>query len=551
MGRLFFYVLLIATLFVSFSLAKRSRITSEEKEELAAIAEEERVTAEAVAKGALRVGSANVLVPDASSEHPLIISNPEDQPLCKPNITLTPSHQVNVMEGYEFMVLANEIKNPRKIIFDQANHLLVMSPGEGLYSVRMDECGNSDIKLILESDEMDQPIGHGVAIFDRHIFVSTANSVYKFPYSDGQHSPIQNGVKVITNIHPDDPDAATDVAVDPFGHVFIPRIVTDLNAKVTAKDAMIKKFNLRLIPEQGFDYEKDGEIQALGANTQGSMGFDAQARLWGINGVTSNSIVREDLSSEANLAVSGIAEEMNLYEFPKMNYGYPYCMTEFDMLGVSTLGKGLGTQWGHPTFMNDTFNLDEYCQDETSNRPPSVPLPSNSYASSVHFYMGTFCSVGDLTTQGSSVGLPCNWTDTPIIANHGIDGISGGHNVVRIHFDDVGHKPRWDLEPDIILQEATPCKGAGCISPFGLAVDQFGRLFISSDETNEVFVVSRIYNQNAVQILTDRANADDGDDEEDEKKPEKSGDKDDEELGDKEDEKYDKDDEKSDDKDEE
>lgn len=300
MSKLFFYVLLIATLFVSFSLAKRSKVANVQQEELEAIAEDERVTAEAVAKGALRVGSANVLVPDASSEHPLIISNPDDQPLCKPNITLTPSRQVKVMAGYEFMVLANKINNPRKIIFDQANHLLVMSPGEGLYSVRMDECGNSDIKLILESDELDQPIGHGVAIFDRHIFVSTANSVYKFPYSDGQHSLIQNGVRILTNIHPNDPNAATDVAIDPFGHVFIPRTVSELHDKINPSDAMIKKFNLRLIPENGFDYESDGEPHAYGTNTQGSMGFDAQARLWGINGVTSKDIKREDLSSEAS-----------------------------------------------------------------------------------------------------------------------------------------------------------------------------------------------------------------------------------------------------------
>lgn len=197
---------------------------------------------------------------------------------------------------------------------------------------------------------------------------------------------------------------------------------------------------------------------------------------------------------------------MNLYQFPKMNYGYPYCMTEFDLSKVSTVGRGLGSQWGHPTFMNASFPLDEYCQSEENNRPPSVPLPSDSLASSVFFYMGTFCSVGDLTTQGSSVGLPCNWTDTPIIANHGLPGNSGGHNVVRLHFDDVGHKPRWDKEPEVILKEAEACTGSGCLSPFGLAGDKFGRLYISSDETNEIFMVSRIYNQQAVQVLTDRAN---------------------------------------------
>lgn len=287
------HVLWLAIVLISVCYA----ITKEEQEELNIVKEEARLTADAAAKGALRVGSTNFLIPDASAEHPMIISNPEDQPLCKPKVSLSSSRQVQVMEGYEYMVLANEIRNPRKLLFDQADHLLVMSPGEGLYSVRMDECSNTDIKLILKSDELDQPIGHGVAVFGGHIFVSTANSVYKFPYSDGQHSPVKNAVKVITNIHPNDPNAATDIAVDPFGHIFIPRTVTELHDKIEPAHAIIKKFNLRLIPEQGFDYEKDGEVQAVGANNQGAMGFDAQARLWGINGMTSSEIHRQDISS--------------------------------------------------------------------------------------------------------------------------------------------------------------------------------------------------------------------------------------------------------------
>jgi hypothetical protein len=201
-----------------------------------------------------------------------------------------------------------------------------------------------------------------------------------------------------------------------------------------------------------------------------------------------------------------------------MNYGFPYCMTEFDFKEVSASSKGLGAQWAHPTFMNESFALDEYCQQEENNRRPAVPLAPNSFATSVFFYMGTFCSVGDLTTQGSSVGLPCNWTDTPILANHGMTGQAGGHNVVHLHFDDVGHKPRWDKQPDVIVEEAEPCSGSGCFSPYGLATDSFGRLFISSDETNEVFILSRIYNQNAVKMLTEKDNAANGDSNENEEK---------------------------------
>lgn len=241
-----------------------------------------------------------------------------------------------------------------------------------------------------------------------------------------------------------------------------------------------------------------------------------------------------------DLSSDGLAEELNLYQFPETNYGFPYCMTEYDLKDISAASKGLGAQWAHPAFMNDSVSLDsldEYCQVESNNARPSVPLKSNAFATSVHFYMGEFCSVGDLITQGTSVGLPCNWTDTPILANHGIAEDSTGHNVVRLHFDDLGHKPRWDKEPEVILEETEPCRDAGCITPFGLTVDSFGRLFVSSDTTNEVFIVSRTYNQEAVKLLTDRANADDDEGEsgstpDDEEKSESSkSDDDDEESG--------------------
>ncbi|CEP09183.1 hypothetical protein [Parasitella parasitica] len=527
MSRLCFYLLVVAALFITLAYAKKHKDPeSVLSEEDIAAAEEERITADALKIGALRVGSDNILVPDASAEHPLIISNPEDQPLCKPDVAIQPSRSIKTMEGYEVLVLTNAISNPRKMMIDPANHVLVISPENGVYSIRMDKCGNSNVQLIVSNAQMDQPVAQGVALFDHHLFVSTANSVYKFPYSDGQHSPVENGVKVLTNINPENAGAMPDVAIDPFGHAFVPRSVADIHNKLDPSKAIIKKFNLKLIPENGFDYEVDGEVQAYGTNTHGSLGFDTQARLWGINGIPASEIKRSDISADhgkiadeyytsllmlrySDLSSAGLAEELNLYEFPKTNYGFPYCMTEFDLKDISAASKGLGAQWAHPTFMNDSVSLDDYCQVEANNVRPSVPLKPNSIATSVHFYMGEFCSVGDSSTLGSSVGLPCNWTDTPILANHGVAGQSGGHSVVRLHFDDLGHKPRWDKDPEVILEEAEPCSDNGCISPYGLAVDKFGRLFVSSDTTNEVFIVSRTYNQEAVKLLTDRANAED------------------------------------------
>ncbi|KAI8884728.1 hypothetical protein K501DRAFT_271386 [Backusella circina FSU 941] len=65
------------------------------------------------------------------------------------------------------------------------------------------------------------------------------------------------------------------------------------------------------------------------------------------------------------------------------------------------------------------------------------------------------------------------------------------------------HKPLWDKEPDIILAEAQSCAGPGCLSPTGLNFDTFGRLYISSDETNEIFIILCIYDQAVTVRMTE------------------------------------------------
>ncbi|KAI8980551.1 hypothetical protein BDB01DRAFT_843847 [Pilobolus umbonatus] len=434
----------------------------------------------------MRVGAAQLLVPDASAENPLIISIKEDQPLCSPDTILTPSSELTVMPGYALSVIVNTIQNPKRMIVDRANHILVVS-SDGLYSVRMDKCGNTQTQLILGNDMSI----HGLALYDHQLYLTTADSVYKYPYSDGQHSPLENGEIVIRNINS---EQAPDIVISPFGHVYIPQTVKTVDDKVTPSDAIIKKFNLRLMFDSGFDFNEDGELYALGTNTRGSLGFDAQMKLWGIS--------RFDETSSMDWN-QGLAEELNVYDTANKNYGFPYCNTQ----GVQSEGY---RQSAHPSFTKDS--TDEYCRNSANNQPPAVPLPSNSIASALHFFMGTFCSMGDSETLGTSVGLPCNWTNTPLIANRGMDGMSVGHNVVRIPFDDLGHKPRLDKEVEVLIQHAEPCD-TGCITPHSLAVDTYGRLLITSDQTNEIFLFSRIYEQQAAQMLTDKYNVEVGEDE--------------------------------------
>ncbi|ORZ16938.1 hypothetical protein BCR42DRAFT_326793 [Absidia repens] len=472
--------------------------------------------------GAIRMGSTNLLVPDSASDHPMILSHEESMPLCNPDIHLEPTNAVRVLDGYDSIIIANHIKEPRKLLVDRVNHILVMSGTNAIYSLRMDKCGNVNTELILDMNNesqlpggakaVGQKLAHGMALDTKYLYVATVNNVYRFPYSDGQHSPLSHGRLVVKNIG-GDPDATSDampdVAIDPFGNAFIPRssagvhIASNTIASMNQDDAIIKKFNFRSIPKGGYDYQKDGSIHAYGTNSRGSMAFDAQARLWGAEHAF-DSIHREDLGGD--MSSSGSAEEINLYEASGVNYGFPYCFTEFDLKGHSMKSAGLGAQWAHPMFMNESVNMDDHCQKAENNQSPAIPLEPGLKSAGLFFYMGTGCSVGDLETLGTSVGLPCNWTDTPIVAYHGSNGRPEGHSVAHLPFDDLGHKPRWDKQAEIILQQIEPCNSSSCFSPVGLAVDEFGRLLISSENSNEIFMVRRIFNANSARVLTDRAN---------------------------------------------
>ncbi|KAI8382325.1 hypothetical protein BD560DRAFT_452916 [Blakeslea trispora] len=442
------------------------------------------------------------MIPDASSEKPMIIDNEKDQPLCKPKELLEPKQNLNVLKGYEFLVLTDEIPKPRKIVIDKANHLLVISHNNGIYSVRMDECGNTDIKKILNNDAVDLPIGNGLALSHGYLYVSTTRSVYQFPYSDGQHSSLLEGRQIVKNIHNIEDADSPDIAIDPFGQAYIPRSVNQLSNQMSELDAVIKKFDFKSIPQDGYDYMDHGELFAKGTNTYGVMGFDTQAQLWGLNGIPSSHVMLDGVNSTFNINANGIAEELNLYANSGTHYGFPKCMTEFNLETESKKPSALGKQWGHPGFMTEDQSLDEYCQVLDQNTPPSWPLEPNMVASSVHFFMGTFCSIGDETTLGTSVGLPCNWTNTPVVANHGNPSQPEGHSVIRLPYDDLGHKARWEKKPEVILWQKEACEEAVCFSPYGLAIDKFGRLFVSSDTTEEIIMVNRIYSKKAIHTIT-------------------------------------------------
>ncbi|ORX50178.1 hypothetical protein DM01DRAFT_1384899 [Hesseltinella vesiculosa] len=523
--------------------AEEKREKEEQRLEAAQLKEDQKV-------GGIRIGSTNMLVPDSAADLPMVLSHKEDQPLCKPDMYLEPAQALQLLEGFDAVVLSNSIEKPGKMIMDRVNHLLIMSGDESVYSMRMDRCGNVETKVILstssdqlhaasmsvkkkggdeEMDDEDQEerplykLGHGLALDRDFLYISTNNRVFQFPYSDGQHSRLENGRVVLDNINPENDEARPDIAIDPFGQAYVPRsgdmptVASDTNSELDSileqEDALIKKFNFRSIPKEGFDYDTDGSVHAYGANTHGFMAFDTQARLWGMD-------QSFDVVQSADFAGEPIqsADELNLYEIPLARYGFPNCYTGLDMddyytqsslrSGKGDLGSGVNRQKGHPSYKVADQDMNEYCKKADNNQLPSITLNPGLETAGLLFYKGVGCSMGNPSTMGTSVGMPCNWTDTPFLANRGPTGENTGHSVMRLPFDDLGHLPRPDKDNDILIQQVDPCTGYGCFTPSGLAFDGYGRLLIASEETNEILMINRVFSAMAAQMLTDSYLAD-------------------------------------------
>ncbi|KAI8068394.1 hypothetical protein BC940DRAFT_366935 [Gongronella butleri] len=520
--------LLLAVWMMLLALLVEGKKNKDEDEEELSEKEEQKLEAAQLKqdqkKGGIRIGSTNMLVPDSAAELPMVVSHQEDQPLCKPDTLLDPANKMQIMEGFDAVVISNTVEKPGKMIMDRVSHILVMSGDQSIYSLRMDKCGNVDAKVVLDLAEEPLPaanddsqpatkLGSGMALDKNFLYVATTNNVYQFPYSDGQHSPLTNGRVVLSNINPENDDVRPDVAIDPFGHAYVPRsgnFPFNAASSFTPDDesdddddddqdkAMIKKFNFRAIPEQGYDYDSDGIVQAYGANTHGFLAFDTQARLWGMD--QSFSIMQKADNGESVNA----ADELNVYDTPLARYGFPNCYTGMDV--AKARAKSGMTKMSHPKFKvkAEEGNAEEYCQKAENNQEPAILLPSDHETTGLTFYMGLGCSMGTERTMGTSVGMPCNWTDTPFVAHRGATGQSVGHSVARLQFDDLGHKPRPDKKNDILLQQAVPCTGYGCFTPTGIVFDSFGRLLVASEESNEIFLVNRIFSNLAAQMLTDK-----------------------------------------------
>ncbi|KAG2181734.1 hypothetical protein INT44_008549 [Umbelopsis vinacea] len=196
----------------------------------------------------------------------------------KPDV-IQPSAPFSVISGYEAIVVSNTMKNPRSVTVDEANHFLVLAAGDNsIYSIREDLCGNMSQQLLVNGSKLGGSIlQDSLVAFRDHLYVATGDAVYKFQYSPGQHSEIQNAPEIVLkNIG----EKQLPMTIDPRGRLFVPKGFS----QAAAGGSQVRQYDLMDVPAGGFDYGNNGEaLSAAGNNGAGPLAYDTQGRIWGTN----------------------------------------------------------------------------------------------------------------------------------------------------------------------------------------------------------------------------------------------------------------------------
>jgi len=162
------------------------------------------------------------------------------------------------------------------------------------------------------------------------------------------------------------------------------------------------------------------------------------------------------------------------------HYGYPYCWTEYNL--PVPPGKGRGTVWAWPSFMNTTIT-DEQCRNDYL--PPAVSMQGHSAPLGITFFKRM--NPNDRPAECAGVRqFPKRMDGFAFIAYHGSWNreVPTGYKVVYVKMDDDGNA--FGPPIDLLAHEPPNAKWGDGFRPVDVDFDDCGRLIVTSDGTRFV-----------------------------------------------------------------
>ncbi|RVD87162.1 uncharacterized protein DFL_005403 [Arthrobotrys flagrans] len=351
--------------------------------------------------------------------------------------------------GFSLTKIADGFAHPRQIAIDKRGQLIVASLGDGLVGLKTaydsSGCPSATSKKVIVPDQGFN-FTHSVLFSSGYktLYASTPDVALSWEY-DSRLFKVNGPAKVLVKgMALRNPLAITRAMAIPKRYPNLLMIFRSSEgdndtaaSMVSTGRSMIKIFDLNKVPDGGYDYVKDGMVFAYGK----SIGLDNPA-------------------DEVNFLGSSSA------------------------LANNTLDLQVGESFTvYPKIFNDQQCQTETVQPRLSILPHSAPL-------GIRFY----------NPHRPNLGIEL--LDSAFITYHS----PTGHKIVNVPFNrrTIYTPPTtkqgtvdfvW-TDPSIDLSNCKSEINIGptaieCLSPVGLAFDEAGRMYFTSDQTGEVFVVTK------------------------------------------------------------
>ncbi|KAF2448014.1 soluble quino protein glucose dehydrogenase [Karstenula rhodostoma CBS 690.94] len=389
----------------------------------------------------------------------------------------------SVASGWRAEVVANGLDGPRAIVFDSEGGLLVVEGKKGISRISF---GKGEGGCARGEGDREVVLNHGLELSEdgKTLYASSSSAVYAWDYDASQGRNTSGPREIIGGFG--------STAGHPSRTLLLSRTVPGLilvsrgsleNIDETTQNrstgvSTIKAFNLtNLTDSSSYSFPDDGLI--LGWGLRNSVGV-AEEPVTGAIYSVENSVDNFNRSGES-IHQNNPGEELNFHGYLNGtqtdeqggNYGYPTCFAAWNVDEIpDNEGVQVGTQVAigeQNSSLNDTF-----CRDDRI--PPRLTFQAHQAPLDIKFNPnGTAAWV---TFHGS-------WNrDEPI-----------GYKLSYIAFDGAGapvaNATSNSSTIDIFSNSDLSKCPDECVRPVGLAWDSEGRLFMSSDATGEIWVVTR------------------------------------------------------------
>ncbi|KAH7357665.1 cellobiose dehydrogenase-like protein [Pyrenochaeta sp. MPI-SDFR-AT-0127] len=383
---------------------------------------------------------------------------------------------LHTAKGWKATKVAGGLTQPRTLLFDSNGNILVVQNGLG---ITVHKVGPNGCLLSSKTIVAQRNLNHGIVLSTdgKTLFASSATSVYAWTYDAPTTSVSENSTTIVSGM--DTRGHVTRTLVIPPQHPNLILVSHGSNdnfdygaADIKIGRSCVKVFNIATMPVGGYDYVTGGYQMGYGLRNEVGLAFDGDGMLWGLEN-SSDEIHRTIGGVSVDIHTDNPADEINFLGDPtKENrdwYGYPTCYSCAQPVAITDRSFAVGDQFvlePNATFTDDTCKL--------SSVAARLTLPAHSAPLGATF---------DKNFTSMYVAIHGSWNRNP----------STGYKVIDVPFSKGpnGFGPSAPLQSttgwiDILWNDnVEQCSTTQCFRPVSIAMDGFGRMYITSDSGAE------------------------------------------------------------------